>query len=96
MLVSTPKSVQGSSSASKKTLQNRSKFLQNQMETFAGSSKDDLAVQTGSLLKSYGEKERELILKTSQIKSIEILPKTMVAMKLDMGIPWEKMKTMAR
>ena len=65
------------------------------MKTSAGSSKQSLMRQAGALLKSFRE-EREQILKEAKITSVQISAEAMVALKADMGIPWEKLKTMAR
>ena len=53
-------------------------------------------VQGRSLIKKYSLEDSEKILKEEYILPSEIGAEAMVAMKLDMGIPWEKLKTMAR
>ena len=51
---------------------------------------------TSRLLKSFEKDKREKILKEAGISHSSIMPETMVAMKADMGIPWEKLKVMSR
>ena len=53
-------------------------------------------VQTSKLLKSSEEDHRKNILMKAGIVAADIAPEEMVAMKIDMGIPWEKVKYMAR
>ena len=62
-----------------------------QLESSAGSSSNSMII-----LKGFERKDRREILKTANITSVEISADAMVAMKVDMGIPWEKLKTMAR
>ena len=59
-------------------------------------SKDASKLQAGKIIKSFGKQERAEIIKASNIPNIEIGKETMVAMKVDLGIPWEKLKTMSR
>ena len=53
-------------------------------------------VQTSKLLKSSEEDHRKNILMKPGIVAADIAPEEMVAMKIDMEIPWEKVKYMAR
>lgn len=61
-----------------------------------GGKAENALKQTSHLLKSFRHEDRIEILKNSNISSVAITPEAMVALKVDMGIPWEKMKTMAR
>ena len=53
-------------------------------------------VQAALFLKSTDAEQRQAILDEGNISPVEVNAKTMVAMKADMGIPWEKMKTISR
>jgi len=64
--------------------------------TCSGASKDAVSVQTGKLVKSFDVEQRTEIIKNAQIPSASIPEDALVAMKVDMGIPWEKLKTMSR
>jgi len=69
--------------------------------TCSGASKDAVSVQTGKLVKSFDVEQRTEIIKNAQIPSASIpedalVANALVAMKVDMGIPWEKLKTMSR
>ena len=59
-----------------------------QLESSAGSSSNSMVIQAGKLLKGFDRKDRREILKTANITSVEISADAMVAMKVDMGIPW--------
>ena len=47
-------------------------------------------------MKTLSRDQRSQILKSAKISPIEIGAEEMVAMKVDLGIPWEKLKNMAR
>ena len=66
------------------------------MRISTGTSNTSLVEQTASLVKSFGENERQKILKKANISAVEITPEEMVALKANMGVPWEKLKTMSR
>ena len=53
-------------------------------------------MQTSKLLKSFEEDHRKNILMKAGILAADIAPEEMVAMKVDMGILWEKVNCMAR
>ena len=95
VLTSTPKPIKISSDASKRTIYNRNKFLKSQLEITSG-SQDSAILQTGELFKSFGTEERKVILEKVHIKPAEIFAYRLVAMKTDVGIPWEKLKTISR
>ena len=85
-----------SSSVCGKTISRRNKVIHHQLTKIAGNSNDAVATQTGQLFRSFDEETRSDILKTGDIPSVNISSKHMVAMKVDLGIPWEKLKTIAR
>lgn len=91
----TPTPVQRTSSeaASTRTLQRRSKFLENQLITVSG---DGAAKQLGAVLKSQTEDTRERILKSAGISTNDISAEEMVAMKAHLGLSWGKVKAMGR
>ena len=93
-LTSTPKAKKDSSEASIRTLQRRNQNIKNHIENSCG--KSSLTSQVGSLLKGVKMEQRSEILKMANIKPMEINAEEMVAMKVDLGIPWEKLKLMAR
>ena len=66
------------------------------MKTSSGESTKSLVKQTASIVKSFAEEERNAILRKTNISAVEITPEEMVTLKSDMGIPWEKLKTVSR
>ena len=82
--------------ACSKTISRRNKYIKSQIEATSGSNKEDILIQTSKLVKSFDEEARVTILRNANISPVEIDAETMVAMKVDMGIPWEKLKTMSR
>ena len=69
------------------------------MEQFnykAGSSQDSKICQTAVMLKSYDSDETNNILNKANIGKVDLNAEEMVALKADMGIPWNNLKTMAR
>ena len=95
-LTSTPKPVKGSEYVSSKIVSRRNKFLMRQLNNTCENTKKASLVQTSKLLKSLEEDHRKNILIKAGIVAAGITPEEIVAMKLDMGIPWEKVKCMAR
>lgn len=96
MLTSTPKPVKHTSCVSERTKRRRNSLLFGHLETISGSTKQSTIIQAGSLLKRFSQNDRNDILKQANIVSYEIDEESLVAMKVDMGIPWQKLKTMAR
>ena len=47
-------------------------------------------------MKSFEESDRKEILQNSNISTTNITSEEMVALKADLGLPWEKLKAMAR
>ena len=66
------------------------------MRISTGTANTSVVEQTASLVKSFGENERQKILKKANISAAEITSEEMVALKANMGAPWEKLKTMSR
>ena len=93
---STPKPIKRSENASSKTVCRRNKSLMGQLNNACGNTEKASVVQTSKLLKSFEEDHRKNILMKAGIVAADIAPEEMVAMKVDMGIPWEKVKCMAR
>ena len=96
MLNSTPISSKPSDKVCKRTIFNRNKFLSNMIEITSGSSEDAVTEQTSKLISSIDFEKRQKILEKAKIPRAEIPENVMVAMKVDMFIPWEKIKTMSR
>ena len=70
--------------------------MKTQIETNSGSSEAAFNRQTGVFMKTLSRGQRSQNLKSAEISPIEIGAEEMVAMKVDLGIPWEKVKNMAR
>ena len=66
-----------------------------QLHNTSGHSEEASAIQTSKLVTSI-EDEKRHILEKAGIYPAVITPENMVAMKADLGIPWEKLKCMAR
>ncbi|XP_057308721.1 uncharacterized protein LOC130647029 [Hydractinia symbiolongicarpus] len=95
-MTSTPTPTKESDIASTKTIQNRTKFLKNQLIATSGKTKNVIIKQTGKVVKSFSSNDRQSILSNANNPQAEIDAESLVAMKVDMGIPWEKLKTMGR
>ena len=67
-----------------------------QLNNASGNAEKASVVQTSKLLKSFEEDHRKNILMKAGILAADIAPEEMVAMKVDMGILWEKVNCMAR
>ena len=67
-----------------------------QLNNTSGNAEKASVVQTSKLLKSFEEDHRKNILMKAGILAADIAPEEMVAMKVDMGILWEKVNCMAR
>ena len=86
----TPKPIKGSENVSSKSLSRRNKFLMGQLNNTCGNTEKASVVQISKLLKSFEESHwKNILIKAGFVADI-------VAMKVDMGIPWEKVKCMAR
>ena len=67
-----------------------------QLSNACGNTEKASVVQTSKLLKSFEEDHRKNVLMKAGIAAADIAPEEMVAMKVDMGISWEKVKYIAR
>ena len=94
VLSSTPIAYKDSSKVSNKTLQGRSNFVKKELSICSGN--DGTKNQAAHLIQSFGQGKRENILKLANILPFEVDAETMVAMKVDLGIPWEKLKNISR
>ena len=92
----TPKAYVSSNQAAKSTNYCINSPIKRHLEVVAGTLNNAVGNQTLKLVKSSPLEIRQLILANSTIKHVEISETEMVAMKTDMGIPWEKLKTMSR
>ena len=57
-------------------------------------SKECPTTQLKDEIKKQPKEEREQLIKS--ISTVEIMPKNILAMKADLGIPWHKLRTMRR
>ena len=96
MLTTTPMVTKDSDKVCAKTIYNRNRYLMNMVQSTSGKSTAAVTKQAGKFVKTLGLEQREEILKQANIPSVEISEENLVAMKVDMGIPWEKLKTMSR
>ena len=64
-------------------------------ELYICSGNDGTKKQAAHLIQSFGRGERGKILKLANILPSEVDAETMVAMKVDLGIPWEKLKNIS-
>ena len=85
------KFIKDSSVVCHKTISCRSKELQQPLSTISGSSNEAVSVQAGNCENSFDQGTRLNILKIGNIPPVEISPEHMVAMKVDLAIPWEKL-----
>ena len=67
-----------------------------QLQNTSGHSEETSAIQTSKLVTSTEDEKRHNILEKAGISPGVITPENMVAKKVDLGIPWEKLKCMAR
>ena len=67
-----------------------------QLQNTSGHSEEASAIQTSELVTSIEDQKRHGILEKVGISPVVITPENMMTMKVDLGIPWEKLKCMAR
>ncbi|XP_065645053.1 uncharacterized protein LOC136075538 [Hydra vulgaris] len=91
-----PKAYVNSAQAAQSTLRLRNTNNAKHFETLAGNLNDAVANQTSKLLNSLSQDTRHSILDNAGLNHSEISASVMVAMKTDMGVPWEKLKIMSR
>ena len=80
-------------SVSDRTIRRRKTFIKGQLQLCSGQS---TSIVTSKLLKSYPQVEREKILEDANISKVIISAESLVSLKADMGIPWQKNHTMSR
>ena len=81
---------------SARTLRSRNQFLKGQLELTTGGNIDDQVKQTAKLVNSFELKEKEKIMERANLPSRYISAEEMVAIKIDTGIPWERLKKLSR
>ena len=94
MVSVTPTAYKQSDDVTTKTLRKRTLQVKSALET--SSSKESMLLQTGLLVKSFDIQERKRILELAKIERSYINAENLVAMKADLGMPWDKMKAMSR
>ena len=67
-----------------------------QLNNTCGNTEKASIVQNSKLLKSCDKEHRKNILMKAGIVATDIAPDEMLVMMVDMGIPWEKVKCIAR
>ena len=87
VLTSTPKAIK-TSDVSKRTLRNRNQFLKNQLNITSGEPLN----QAANFVRSFRGEEQEELLKKAELNVPSISAEQMVAIKVDTGIPWDKLK----
>lgn len=92
IMTQVPNARKDSTEVTKRTLQRRNNFLKDNISLVSGGA---TACQTSSLLKSFSRDIRISILTKANITPF-IDEKSLVAMRSDLGLSWEKMKAMAR
>ena len=60
------------------------------------SQEETFAIQTSKWVKSSEDEKRHNVMKKAGIIPAVITPENMMAVKFDIGIPWEKLKCMSR
>ncbi|XP_065681190.1 uncharacterized protein LOC124817533 [Hydra vulgaris] len=66
------------------------------MEVMSGTSNDAICCQSSKLLKSFQTETKGLILDNLYTEAVVITANNMEAMKADLCIPWEKLKTISK
>ncbi|XP_065672288.1 uncharacterized protein LOC124815234 [Hydra vulgaris] len=95
-LTVTPKAYKESASCSTSTLKKRNRLLMEEVSHQIGISKDSQVMQTAVMLKSFDYNQKRKILENANVGVVEFSAEELVAFKADVGIPWNKLKTMSR
>ena len=95
VLTSVPKAIKGAN-VSEKTCSNRNNFIKSQLQLATGGGKQAMINQTSKLITSLTPDDKNKILKKAKIASTDISAEAMVAMKANLGIPWEKLIKLGR
>ena len=94
-LTVTPKAYKESASCSTSTLKKRHRLLM-EVSHQIGISKDSQVIQTAVMLKSFYYNQKSKVLENANVGVVEFSAEELVAFKADVGIPWNKLKTMTR
>ena len=73
----------------------RNQYLRGQLEQSSGSRRSQVN-QAANLVKNFNEEEKAFVSKKAKIGAPEITAAHMVALKIDVGIAWEKLKKLSR
>ncbi|XP_065639595.1 uncharacterized protein LOC124816065 [Hydra vulgaris] len=95
-LTVTPKAYKESASCSISTLKKRHRLLMEEVNHQVGNSKDSQVMQAAVMLKSFDYCQKRKILQNANIGIVQLSAEELVAFKADVGIPWNKLKTMTR
>lgn len=77
-------------------MQNRNNFLKQQLCLTSGTSSNAIVKQTAKLVKGFNFDEKQKIMKSANLPSASISAEALISMKVDLGIPWEKLNKMGR
>ncbi|XP_065663349.1 uncharacterized protein LOC136085802 isoform X2 [Hydra vulgaris] len=91
-----PKAYVSSDQASTTTVRVRNASIKRQLKVVSGTSNDAICCQSSKLLNSFQAESKGLILDNLNTERVVISATNMVAMKADLCIPWEKLKTISR
>ncbi|XP_065660921.1 uncharacterized protein LOC136084595 isoform X1 [Hydra vulgaris] len=61
-----------------------------------GNSNDSQIIQTAVMLKSFDDNQKSKLLESAKIGIVEYTAEELVSFKADVGIPWNKLKTLTR
>ncbi|XP_065641217.1 uncharacterized protein LOC124812048 isoform X1 [Hydra vulgaris] len=92
----TPKAYVSSNQASNTTIRVRNASIKRHMKVISGTSNDAVCCQTSKLINSFQAETKGLILDNLNTERVVISATNMVAMKADLCIPWEKLKTISK
>ncbi|XP_048588874.1 E3 ubiquitin-protein ligase TRIM39-like [Nematostella vectensis] len=90
-----PRPRTNSSSASSKTVQRRASVVETLRQQISGGERDDILRQKKAEMQRMGQEERETIAQEAGLK-IEVPEGQGLAMKADIGIPWNKLRELKR
>ncbi|XP_065663350.1 uncharacterized protein LOC136085802 isoform X3 [Hydra vulgaris] len=90
-----PKAYVSSDQASTTTVRVRNASIKRQLKVVSGTSNDAICCQSSKLLNSFQAESKGLILDNLNTERVVISATNMVAMKADLCIPWEKLKTIS-
>lgn len=94
-MTSTPKAIIQNEEAGKRTLQRKHPIFKKQIAKSSCSSEAAFNRHVEMLMKTLNRDQRSQVLKSAKISLIEIGAEEMVAIKVDLGIPWKTLKNLA-